>query len=291
MTNKIVLTFLWVFSFSLTVLSQQPKYTVKHFVSYDDPKEFVRVVPKKDGFVRTYLLISPEIWDVDDNNTTYIKWGRKALVCIEGQYKNGKREGVFPAYIIDSLDHKKRYKIWEQTYSDNKLNGEWRTFSLNGNLVQFQTYKNDSLNGVARDYWIDGKSIMGERIYFNGRSKYIQKEYSQSGNVAEETTFVNDVPNGPAKKYYPNGILKDEVILENGVPNGLRRYYYPSGKIWIEQEMKNGQPWTVVANYTESGQKRNAGTLKEGNGTVIFYDDNGAIRETVTYKNGVNVRQ
>src|SRR5688572_18705189 len=98
MINKIIFTFLCIFSLSCTVFAQQPKYTAKHFVSYDDPKEFVRVTPKKDGFVRTYLLISPEIWDVDDNNTTYIKGGQKALVCIEGQYKNGQREEVFTAY-------------------------------------------------------------------------------------------------------------------------------------------------------------------------------------------------
>lgn len=291
MTNKSILAFLSLVTISLTVSAQQPKYSIKHFVSYDDPKEFVRVVPAKDGFVRTYLLISPEIWDVDDNNTTYIKGGQKALVCIEGQHKNGQRDGIFTAFVLDSLDHKKRYKIWEQTYVDNKLNGEWRTYSLKGNIVRFQTYQNDSLNGTAKDYWIDGKLIMEERIYINGKSKYIQKEYSQNGNVVEETTFVNDIPNGQAKKYYPNGTLKDEVILTNGVPNGLRKYYYPSGKIWIEQEMKNGQPWAVIANYTESGQKRDAGTLKEGNGTVIFYNDNGTIRETVAYKNGVALGQ
>lgn len=291
MINKIVLTLLYTSSISISVLSQQANYYFKHFVSYDDPKKFVRIVPKQDGFVRTYLLISPEIYDIDVNNTTYIKSTQQVLVCIEGQYKNGQREGVFPAYIIDSIDHSKRYKIWEQTYSDNKLNGEWSTFTIKGNLVRFYTYKNDSLNGVARDYWIDGKSIIEERIYFNGKSKYIQKEYSQSGNVVEEITFVNDVPNGPAKIFYPNGILKDEFLLENGVPNGLRRYYYPTGKIWIEQQMKNGQPWTVIANYDTSGKKRDAGTLKEGNGTVILYNDNGAIREILKYINGVEVKK
>ena len=291
MTSKFILTLIISTNIFLTSTAQQPKYTAKHFVLYDDPKVFVRILPKKDGLMRTYLLISPEIWDVDDDNTTYIKGGQQALVCIEGQYKNGRRDGVYSAFVLDSLDHKKRYKIWEQTYSDDKLNGEWRTYSIKGNLVRFQTYKNDSLNGTAKDYWIDGKTIVEERIYFNGKSKYIKKEYSQNGDVVEETTFINDIPNGQAKKYYPNGTLKDEVVLVNGVPNGLRKYYYPSGNIWIEQEMKDGRPWIIIANYTESGQKRDAGTLNEGNGTVIFYNDDGTIRETVTYNNGVALGQ
>lgn len=290
MNSRLILTAFAVAVFSIGAVSQQPKYTAKYFVSADDPKEFVRIIPAKDGFCRTYILANPPIWDLDDNRSTYIKGGQAALLCVEGQYKAGLRDGVFTFYLIDSLDHTKRYKIWEQTFLKDKLNGEWRTFSLAGTLVNFQTYKNDSLDGVARDFWIDGKSILKERIFFNGGSKYIYKEFFKGGILSKEMTFVNEVPNGPAKQFYPDGVLKDEVILRNGKPNGLRRYYYPSGKIWIEQEMKDGLPWTVIANYTESGQKRNPGTLVNGNGTVIFYNEDGSIRETVTYKNGVETQ-
>jgi hypothetical protein len=45
--------------------------------------------------------------------------------------------------------------------------------------------------------------------------------------------------------------------------------------------------WTVVANYDSKGNKRDPGTLKEGNGTIILYDDDATIREVVIFKNGV----
>lgn len=269
------------------VFSQQPRYTPKHFVSADDPQKFVRIVPKADGFMRTYLLTDTEIWDTDDDNTTYVKSGKKVLICMEGQYKNGQRDGVFTAYVLDSLDQNTRYKIFEQTYSNNRLNGPWRSYTLKGKLAGVENYVNDSISGTSKFYWIDGKSLMRETVHLNGHIKVIQKEYSGDGVVIEETTFENGVPNGPAKKYYPNGVLQDEVILMNGLPNGVRKYYYPSGKLWIEQEMKEGKPWTVIGNYTESGQKRDAGTLKNGNGTVIFYNEDNSVREVVTYKNGV----
>src|SRR5690349_11635573 len=115
---KIKLTIICFLSVCTIAGAQQPKYTPKQFVSYDDPAKFVRVVPEKNGFMRTFLLIPTEVWDVDDNNTTYVKGGRKALVCMEGNMKNGKREGVYSAYLIDSLEHTKRYKIWEQTYAN-----------------------------------------------------------------------------------------------------------------------------------------------------------------------------
>ena len=291
MSRKILLVLLVATMQVLHTAAQQPSYTRKNFVAHDDPKQFVRVIPEKNGFMRTYLLITPEIWDLDDNERTYVKGGQQALVCIEGQYKDGQRDGVYTAYLLDSADHKKRYKIWEQTYAGNKLNGQWRTYTLKGGLVRFSTYKNDSLDGLSRNYWIDGKSIIEERIYYNGSSKYVHRDFSREGTVLEETTYVNEIPNGPAKKYYPSGILMDEVILVDGKPNGIRKYYYPSGKLWVESEMKNGKPWTIFANYTEAGEKRDPGTLKEGNGTMIFYNNDGKIRETVTYKNGIAIGQ
>lgn len=267
--------------------AQPPRYTIKHFVSADNPKEFIRINPLKDGFYRDYQLTIMEIWDLDDRNTTYVKTGRKVLVCIEGELKNGQRQGLFTTYIMDSLDHKKRYKLREQQYEGNRLNGEWRNYTLKGNLVSFQTFKNDSLNGIARSYWIDGKAVMDEREYFNGQGKYTLKEYEPGGQLMKESQVVNGVPNGLAKRYYPSGKIRDEVMLVNGLPNGLRKYYFPSGKLWVEQEMKNGSPWTVIANYTEDGQKRDPGTLKDGNGTVILYNEKGGtIRETLVYRNG-----
>ena len=53
--------------------------------------------------------------------------------------------------------------------------------------------------------------------------------------------------------------------------------------------MKNGRCWNVIANYKEDGQKRNPGTLKDGNGTVILYNDDDSIREIETYINGAKV--
>jgi antitoxin component YwqK of YwqJK toxin-antitoxin module len=58
-------------------------------------------------------------------------------------------------------------------------------------------------------------------------------------------------------------------------------------KPWIEEIFKNGLKWTVVANYDSKGNKRDPGTLKEGNGTLILYDDDVTVREVSMYKNGV----
>jgi antitoxin component YwqK of YwqJK toxin-antitoxin module len=51
-------------------------------------------------------------------------------------------------------------------------------------------------------------------------------------------------------------------------------------------EYKNGKSWKVISNFDNKGNKRNPGTLNNGNGTLILYNEDGSIRETLTYKNG-----
>ena len=287
MQYKIILILLFIIALSFSGYTQQPHYTQKYLVSYLDTVLFKPIVPKGNGLVRSFITANPEVWDTDDNNTTYIKSGTKALICIEGLYKNDKREGLFSFYLIDSFDHSKRYKIWEQDFINNQLNGKWKTFTLKGTIVRYQTFKNDSLNGVARDYWIDGKKIMDEREYFNGRNKFIIRKYYETGSVKQETMIENGILNGPAKEFYEDGKIMEEVYFKNGEYDKTRKYYFPNGQLWIEQEYKNGLRWNVIANYDEKGNKRNAGTLKNGNGTVILYNEDGTVSETLTYKNGI----
>lgn len=287
MAGKSFFLILIITVFSRYLAAQEPRYSPAHFVVKYDSLEFRPFIPQ-DGLARIYEETNPEIWDVDDDQTTYIRAGKKVLLCSEGMYRNGQRNGLFTVFLIDSFDHKKRYKIWEQAYAGDKLNGEWKIFTLKGKLVSSQNYKNDTLSGITRTYWIDGKSLMEEREYVHG-SKYILREYAENGKVTQETTIIDNAGQGPSKAYYTNGVLKDEVNLRNGVPDGLRRYYYPSGKIWIEQEYRNGNLWNVIANYTIDGRKKDPGTLKNGNGTVIMYNDDGTVKETLTYRNGIQV--
>jgi antitoxin component YwqK of YwqJK toxin-antitoxin module len=275
---------------SLPTTAQQPRYTFKKFVALVDTIEFKRITPVKDGFQRTYILTDATILDLDDDSTTYIKGNTHALLCFEGNVKNSKREGILSVYLIDSLDHSKRYRIWEQTYSNDKLNGEWKTYTLRGTLSSFATFKDDSLNGISRSFWIDGKSIMEETEYFNGRNKYILREYYQNGKLESEIPHANGEPDGAGKKYYNTGVLKESVELRNGKFDGVRKYYYPNGQLWIEQTYKEGKSWDVLGNYTENGQSRDAGTLRNGNGTIIFYNEDGTVRETITYVNGDPVK-
>lgn len=233
------------------------------FVRDEDAAELKAVNPAADGFSRTYVMEAVQVYDLDADSSTYVMNRQIVLLCEEGQLKDKRREGVFSFYLTDNSDQRKRYKIWEKNFANNKLNGPWRIYTLRGGLVKIQTYKNDSLNGPSRTYWIDGKNIMDERDYVNGRNKYIQRTY------------------------YKNGKVESEIPYENGRLNGVMKQYYPGGQLSVEQVYKAGKTWEIRANFTAKGLRRKAGTLRNGNGTVIYYNDDGTVREVKTFVNGV----
>lgn len=307
---KIALILLTVFALA-TSFAQQPPYKPKLLRTENAPG-LIKIDTPENGIGRTYILGDITLRDVDDKKETHIKWTyKKLLLVVEGPYKNGKREGVFVFSAIDSLNPMKTYRIYEQPFKNDQLNGVWKTFNLEGTLVSTQTFENNIAKGLSTTYWIDGKKILDEVELIDGYRKYIQRTYDKNGLLAEtltiengkanglhttyypngkpqqQVTLVNGQPNGLAKSWYETGVITDEVNLLNGQYDGIRLYYYPNGKLWIEQLYKEGKSWTVIANYDANGKNRNPGTLNNGNGTLILYNDDGTVRETVNYVNGV----
>lgn len=277
-----------------SVAAQQPRYALKPLVSVNDGafknvntiSKGGKTVAAKDGKTIAYIQISTDVRDIDDDKTTFIKISGPVLLCFEGTWKNGKKEGPFNVYVIDSLDHQRRYKIWEQQFKDNRLNGEWRQYTLSGALVSLQTYENDSLKGIAREYGVDG-SIINEREFLGNHREYIEHHFHPNGKIARTITIRNAIRNGMARGFYEDGKVMEEVHFEDDKFHGTRKYFYPNGQLWIEQVYNKGLSWTVISNFNAKGERRDAGSLREGNGTIIYYNEDGSVRTVSTVVNGM----
>lgn len=308
--------FFGLFSFFLFTFhsskGQQPHYTEKLLMNGNDSSKIGSSLLVRDGFGKSFKSVSTEIWDIDDSKTTHFKVSKEdVLIMIEGAYKNGQKSGVFSTYVFDRSGMPFKYKIWEQTYLNDKLDGEWRVFNLEGTLVQSRNYSKGLLNGSSKTLWIDGKTLMEENIYKIGSSDFINrtfnkqggvateylingegsimiaKEFYSSGRIRQEGSFLNEKPDGLSKRYYESGNLMEEANFKEGQFHGTHKYYHPNGKLWIQKEYKNGLPWDIISNFSSDGKQREAGSLKNGNGTIIFYNDDGSVRETITYENGI----
>jgi len=283
---KVIFLLVTAFIFDNCCIAQQPRYTPKKFVNSLDTSEFKYIISKESGFNRTFVLTRATYYDLDDDSTTYMKFTDSVLICIEGEVKNRKRNGIYTFSLFDLNNHSKKYKIWEQTFKDDQLNGPWRTYTLRGVIVSIDMYKKNLPNGLSRTFWIDGKTLMEETEYLADPANYVTRTYYDNQILKSEISYIQGKLNGVCKKYYDNGKIQEYAEFKDDDFHGIRKYFYDNGQIWIEQTYKNGKYLDVIANYTKDGIKRNPGTLKNGNGTIIFYDEDGSIRETQTFVNG-----
>lgn len=113
--------------------------------------------------------------------------------------------------------------------------------------------------------------------------------FYENGKVKIKGYYKNTTPYGSWSEFYPSGSIKSEYSYQNGLMHGSYKYYYEQGNIWTERAYNEGRLWNIISNKKKDGSVLSPGSLKDGTGTVIIYDENGAAVETQTYSGGKKV--
>jgi antitoxin component YwqK of YwqJK toxin-antitoxin module len=235
-----------------------------------------------------------------------------------GEYLNGKRHGSWTTYRLLGIE---KPFMWIRdkvtTYEKGLKNGpETQYLGLyeEDQVPSFvQNWKNGVEEGLIKIYDAhspfnlqyvynvkDGETWFVKEYYPNGSLKleytdtivgtkelqYLQSYYENG--ILEQTGYFIDGEKyyGEWRNYYENGKLESVSNYSNDDLNGNYKYYHKNGELWTEREYKNGMVWNVYSNYDSSGQQRPAGTLKNGTGTIIVYDEEDNLIKTIEYVNG-----
>ena len=141
---------------------------------------------------------------------------------------------------------------------------------------------NKNIQNILDIKLINYKFYAGKNLIYelNGNVK----EYNELfDNIEFVGKYLNGKRNGKGKEYYFDGILEFEGEYLNGQRNGKgKEYDYDSHKIKFEGEYKNGFKW----NGKGYNNNNIVYELKNGNGYVKEYYDNGILRFEVEYLNG-----
>ncbi len=267
-------------------MAQQPNYTPKTYLSDGEPDILAKELSIENGQSTRFFSASVEILDVDDDRTTHVKTKANLLLCQVGDFSTSTKEGKYDTYAF--LESGPRpFKIWEQSFVDDELDGTWKVFNVEGTLVSVSTYEQNKLV-MSRNYQTDGKTTSNEITYAG--NKVVEKEYGANGRLTQERPYENGKLNGTGFRYYPDGTVMEKVEFTDGEFNGIYAYYHPNGQAWVEITYKKGMPWEALGNYLASGAKRDGGTLKKGTGTLIYYHENGKVNEVHEYKDGRRVK-
>lgn len=214
------------------------------------------------------------------------KWAHY-LIYAEGTYVDGEREGRWQCYTIEDKTFKHiPYK--ELTYVNGVAQGPVTYSDPVGKKGFEGTYVDGRLEGEAKVFHPNG-AVHISSTYANGLLSGELTASSSKGELRYVKHFVNDTLTGPYERYYPGGQLEEQFTYLAGEIHGTYHYYHPNGQLWVERTYDKGKAVSVIGSYDAQGNPRDPGTLKDGNGTVLHYDDNGKVYVIKMFKDGVEV--
>jgi len=198
-----------------------------------------------------------------------------------GNYKNGKREGLWKFYHENS----ELSKIGE--YRDGQEQGEWRSFYPSGSLEVQATFKDGKLNGRFNRYYNPFLKIGHiNRANTNSENKQISELLSDNTpNKSWEANFNDGKINGESISYSYGGSVSEIINYIDGQQDTWVRFM--SGDTLHYANFKYDLPWyegyAEIIDYRPPGDPYIAGTI------IKYYkidDPNKKIIKEIKYTNG-----
>ena len=242
-------------------------------------------------------------------NGKYIEYYKNRQIKVQGNNKDGKRDGEFKAFLrngksagsvfykdgkiikstlVNSMKDNASFSlVTDKSYDLNLyeiITEEFKNKLLKGYLI----FKKDGLfNGEKREYYEEGE-IKAIIPFKNSLAEGTYISYYPNGNMEEKYTYVNGQENGEGFSYYENGKLEEKYFMKNGKLNGEAFAYYPSGKLEVKDFFKDGKKEGESIFYHENGNIKQKSTFKNGKreGDLFIYFPSGKLRQTEKYING-----
>ena len=217
-------------------------------------------------------------------NGKYIEYYKNGQIKVQGNNKDGKRDGEFKAFLRNgksagSVFYKEGKIIKSTLVNSMKDNASFSlTTDINYNLNSNEIITDEFPNGLLKQYFIYNK---------NGLLDGESREYYEEGNIKSISHFKNDIPDGVFISYYQNGNIENKYAYVNGQANGECFSYYENGKLEERYFLKNGEIDGEAFAYYPSGKLRGKEVQKLGKreGESIIYHENGNIKQKSTFKN------
>ncbi len=215
-----------------------------------------------------------------------------------GMEKEYNRDGLVIAVTTYYRGVMTRRESINRTDNFGYRQGSWKYFWSNGNLRIEGSYKNDKRDGFFKFYDLNGnfekveKYVNGELIADAPEVKVLDRKvtYHENGQAAITATFYKGVPEGIRREYdtagkvirgyvFKNGILRFEGVTDdNGLRQGLWKEFYETGELRSEGHYQNSNPTGSWKFYFQDKQIEMTGAYnKKGQktGEWIWYYANG----------------
>ncbi|WP_075341304.1 toxin-antitoxin system YwqK family antitoxin [Tenacibaculum agarivorans] len=209
---------------------------------------------------------------------TYAK-GKKSGECIY-YYDNGKVESqgnyikankeTLP--LVRSLYYKVKIGLWQHFYRNGDIKEE-------ANYTISQDHK--FVIKKVKEFYEEGK-IKSEKLFHGSKQEGVHRTFYKNGNIDSEKMYHEGYETGVHKEFFENGNLALITLYnEDGYRSNVKEYYnLPELKKQLKIEMQfdeDGYILNIPQYFDIKGGKLDVGTLKDGTGTLKYYDKNNKV--------------
>ncbi|GEM_PF-5552794 len=298
--------------------SSQSSYSaLDYYNAYSRKKasSFSQVKREANYFLGMALKISPdnEAWLYEKAMLSSTPLRERLSLLKKAQYLTSDQ--VKYKSVIESTAKNLRGAEGEEGgYLNGNKHGLWHLYWTDGSLQQVVEYNNGNILGqkrlfldndlkVTRDrnsyeyyrvlmYDDNGTWINSVRDYYkDGTLKLVAKYVSEKAASIDIQAINNLVDGSGFQSYYDNGQLREDILIgPNGNPGGPSIFYHKNGRMkWHYEHYSDGRLKEVYGRWDEAGNPEEIGSLKDGNGSFIAYNEDATVIERQVVKNGVVV--
>ena len=184
----------------------------------------------------------------------YAKGKKKA----KANWKDGKYEGLVEVW------HENGQKKFEGNFKNGKLEGFIQVWHENGQKKEDGNWKDGKYNGLVFQWHANGQKSLEAKYKYGGKK------------------------DGSRMEWHENGQRKLEGNWKDGKEDGLQTMWYRSGQKASESSIKDGKFKSAKA-WKPNGEKCPYTNLLDGNGLIVWYNDDGTELESATIYDGERV--
>tara|TARA_B100000686_G_scaffold354186_1_gene463123 strand:- start:11015 stop:12142 length:1128 start_codon:yes stop_codon:yes gene_type:complete len=156
-----------------------------------------------------------------------------AVGFVEGNYKNGKRDGKWIFYDQDKKSNSEL--IYKKGVPFNGIKTKWYE---NGQKKYERTYKDGKEYGLWTEWYYNGQKKY-EETYKDGLKDGLVLGWHENGNKKYEQNYKKGKKEGLWIRWFINGVKKEEKIYKSGKPVGVWTFWYDNGQKWFEETYKD----------------------------------------------------
>ena len=242
-------------------------------------------------------------------NGKYTEYYKNGKIKIQGNYKEGRRNGEFKTFLKNSKS------AGSVIYKDGKIIKSTLIKSMKDNAsfspISYVNYDLDTSYSIGK---VDFPNKLLKTYYMYNKKGVLNGDsikYYEEGNIQSIVPYKNNLVEGLIIRYYENGNIKEEVNYKNDKMNGEAKSYDENGKlngrtifkddIKLEEEVHKENE--ILKNTFKNGEvvKQDicspTGTLKERrvlNGNEMEYStfyENGNVKQKILTKDKVIIKE